>query len=312
MKTVHWLPSTVSSAFSPVRLHGGSLTTGTTRQPPDGDPLPNTLACGNVWKSGPVAHRRQAGDTVVHASASQPPRQKPGPHEVGQTPSSLLYRGSISHHGAGPQGRGCWGQGEVCANLAASLLPAIFAPTQALAAQLPDCTPFPGPQNCLNTLRTSAPFPPNAASLLGPTFPPPKSLFSPLPAPSLPRDSSSPSLPSQHPSPVLIAGIRVLPSPWPALYPSPSELLPGHGLSPLLCPAGPVWPMGPEHLKDRELLKSNLDPLRTSDLRLAWASPCTTLVICFPLPALPFPGPDPFNTSPQHLPPSCTQGLSEY
>lgn len=96
MKTVHWLPSTVSSAFSPVRLHRGSLTTGTTRQPPDGDPLPNTLACRNVWEPGPVAHRRQAGDTVVHASASQPPCQKPGPHEVGQTPSSLLYRGSVS------------------------------------------------------------------------------------------------------------------------------------------------------------------------------------------------------------------------
>lgn len=94
-RTVCWLPRTVSSAFSPVGLCRGSLTTVTAWQPPKGDPLPSRLACRNVQEPGPVTHRRQVEDTVVHASASRPPQQKPGTHKVGWTPS-LLYGGMVS------------------------------------------------------------------------------------------------------------------------------------------------------------------------------------------------------------------------
>lgn len=141
-----------------------------------------------------------------------------------------------AHHRAGPQGRRCWGQREVRANLAPSGC-LIFPPAQALATQLPD-PPSPDPRDG----NISAPFPPNAASLQGPAVlqNPSSHPFQLLPSFGTPL---SLLFPPNTPSPTLIAGT-------PVSYPLPGQLCthppwkpsPSHGLSLGLSPASPIWP----------------------------------------------------------------------
>lgn len=82
-----------------------------------------------------------------------------------------------AHCGAGPWGRGCWGQGEACGNLAPSSLIPSPPPPRLLPCSFLTVLPFQAPE-----MGTPLPqFPPNAPSLQGPTSPPKIHLLSPSP-----------------------------------------------------------------------------------------------------------------------------------
>lgn len=153
---------------------------------------------------------------------------------------ALCFPGAWSAHcGAGPWGRGCWGQGEACGNLAPSCLTPSppQPPSPALATQLPDCALF-RPQRwehlCPN-------FP--QMHLLSKDLPLlQKSIFSALP---LLEHSSFLSLPSQHPLPNSCSRTPVSCPPLAQLCTQPPQNpTPSHGLSRGLRPASPIWLMG--------------------------------------------------------------------